>query len=119
VSNSGRIVLEPDDWVVGYALSLAGVSPVPERFSVSFHVVPRHVDRFTPPPPAGPGIERVVTLAQGLVNGEHELSLQGALASVRAIRVYQPPLAARSTTQRPAPERASTRPVEQSVPSAE
>jgi hypothetical protein len=93
VSDSGRVVIDPDDWVVGYALSLAGVTPIPARFSVSFHVVPRFVDVLPPTARADRGSEASVTLAQGLPRGRHVLELRGADGSaLRALRVYRPPL---------------------------
>ena len=81
VSNSGRIVIEPDAWNVSYALGLAGVKPVPDHFTVTWSVVPYFADEVG---------SSVVTVAQGLVNTKHTLELTGN-APVVAVRVYSPP----------------------------
>jgi len=92
VSRSGRIVLEPDDWTVAYALALVGTRPVPDHFSISWDVVPRGVDRFEPPIEARAGVEPAVTLAQGLPSGRHVLELRGRAPELRGLRIYRPPL---------------------------
>ena len=96
VSRSGRIVIEPDDWGVAFALMLAGVKPVPDRFTVTWSVVPRFVDEFVSPGIKDPAIETTVTLAQGLANGKHVLEIAGdEKTPIAAIRVYCPPLKAK------------------------
>jgi hypothetical protein len=57
VSNSRRIVLETNDWNVPYALSLAGITPLPDAFTVKWKVEPRFVDEFVSPGATSPGIE--------------------------------------------------------------
>ena len=80
VSDSGRIVIEPDAWNVPYALSvLAGVKPVPEHFTVTWSVLPYFADEVTATP---------VTVAQGLSNAKHTLELTGPAT----VRIYTPPL---------------------------
>lgn len=92
VSRSGRIVIEPEDWNVAYALSLAGVKPVPDRFRVTWSVVPHFVDQFVSPGGVDPAIETAVTLAQGLPNTRHILQIAGdGKTPIAAIRVYCPP----------------------------
>ena len=34
ISNSGRVVIDPEDWDVSFALTLSGVNPVPDSFTV-------------------------------------------------------------------------------------
>jgi hypothetical protein len=100
VSKSGRIVISPEDWNVAYALGLAGVKPVPERFTVNWSVVPRFTDELsfaTIQPndrlPAQPPRDDVVTIASGLPNTKHTLEITGdARAPLRALRVFRPPL---------------------------
>jgi len=93
VSNSGRIVLETNDWNVPYALSLAGITPVPDAFTVKWKVEPRFVDEFVSPGATSPGIETMVTLAQGLPNGRHTLEISdGDQTPISALRIYRPPL---------------------------
>ncbi len=93
VSRSGRIAIDPDDWNVAYALMLAQVKPVPERFTVTWSVVPYFVDQFVSPGVADPAVETTVTLAQGLANTRHVLEIAGdPQTPIAAIRVYRPPL---------------------------
>lgn len=95
VSNSGRIVLETNDWNVSYALSLAGITPVPETFTVKWKVEPRFVDEFVSPGAINPAIEATVTLAQGLPNSRHTLEISGGdQTPIAALRVYRPPVQA-------------------------
>jgi hypothetical protein len=92
VSASGRIVLETNDWNASYALSLAGITPVPETFTVKWKAEPRFVDEFVSPGVANPAIETTVTLAQGLPNTRHTLEISGSdLTPIAAVRVYRPP----------------------------
>lgn len=92
VSNSGRVVLEPGDWNVAYAMSLAGIKPVPERFTVKWRVEPRFVDEFVSPGVNDPAVETTVTLAQGLPNTKHVLEITGGPETpIAALRVYHPP----------------------------
>ena len=102
VSRSGRIVIEPEDWNVAYALMLAQVQPVPDRFTVSWSVVPHFVDQFVSPGSADPAIETAVTLAQGLPNARHILEIAGSEKTpIAAIRVYCPPLDLRGASGKP------------------
>lgn len=94
VSNSGRVVIEPSDWGVAYAMGLAGVGSVPDHFTIAWDVVPRFVDQFEPPIPGRRGVGPVVTLAQGLPNGPHVIELRGPSAALRGLRVYRPALPA-------------------------
>lgn len=89
VSKSGRIVIDPEDWDVGYALALAGVKPVPERFTVQWKVVAQFTDEWQPESPA-PGIENTCTVAHGLSDAPHTLELTGIDQAVTRIRIYSP-----------------------------
>jgi len=99
VSSSGRLVIDPEDWIVDYAFELAGQRPAPARFTIDLRVEPHFTDSVAPLPAATSG-ERAITLAQGLTNGLHELRItraKGAAPSdagdqVVALRVYRPPL---------------------------
>jgi len=94
VSRSGRVVIDPADWDVEFALSLPGIKPVPEEFMVRWSVAPHFVDLLTVPPPGDVTIEPVVTLAQGLPVGHHTLEIMGAgVRGIRAVRVYKRPVA--------------------------
>ncbi len=93
ISNSGRVVIDPDDWNVGYALSLAQVKPVPDKFVVTWQTVARHLDEIpvikSQPDPA---VENILTLAQGLLDGNHTVEILGdETLPIAALRIYCPP----------------------------
>jgi len=93
VSKSGRVVIETNDWNVAYATSLAGIKPVPEKFTVKWKVEPRFVDEFVSPGAKDATTEITVTLAQGLPNAKHTLEISGSAATpIAALRIYQAPL---------------------------
>jgi hypothetical protein len=93
-SPSGRVIIDPDDWLLPYALTLAGLDPLPAHITVAWSVEPRFRDSIPSPP--GPGArprDRVITLADGLPNGPHTLEVTGlAPGDLEQIRVYRPPL---------------------------
>lgn len=92
VSRSGRIVIDPKDWDVEFSLSLPGIKPVPDAFTVKWSAVLQGVDNYVTPAANDNTIENVVTLAQGLSNGRHTLQISGsASTSIAAIRVYKAP----------------------------
>ena len=90
VSTSGRVVIEPDDWVFEYCRRVSK-KRTPDGFKVRWKVRPLFVDVFEPPRVADPSREHAVTLAQGLTNARHRLELVGK-TTLRAIRVYRPPV---------------------------
>ena len=93
VSNSRRIVLETNDWNVPYALSLAGITPVPDTFTVKWKVEPRFVDEFVSPGATNPAIETTVTLAKGCRTADILWkSRAGDQTPISALRIYRPPL---------------------------
>jgi hypothetical protein len=93
VSRSGRVVIEPADWNVDYSLALPGIKPTPDRFSVTWKVVPLFQDGISGEGAADKTGEAVVTVAQGLVNGKHTLEIIGDRTTpVAAIRIYRPPV---------------------------
>jgi hypothetical protein len=96
VSRSGRVVLLPEHWGVPFAMSLAGVRPVPNAFTVRWRVERHAADAFVSPGVKDAAVETVVTLAQGLPNGEHTLEITGgADTPLAALRAYAPPRAAK------------------------
>lgn len=93
VSNSGRIVIDPADWDVEYALALPGIKPVPDKFEVQWKVVPYFVDEFALPATQDKTVESAVTVAQGLSNSKHTLEISGSpITPIGAIRIYRPPV---------------------------
>jgi hypothetical protein len=105
VSNSGRVVIPPEAWNIAYSFGLlqgraqAHTSPafvVPDKLVATWETMPLFVDTYSAPVLPDPAVETLVTLAQGLANGTHELQLisdKGPVA-FRALRVYRPPLPA-------------------------
>jgi len=92
-SKSGRVVIEANDWNVAYVMSLAGIEPVPETFTVTWNVEPRFADEFVSPGVKDAATETTVTLAQGLPNSKYNLEVVGGdTTPIAAIRIYQPPL---------------------------
>lgn len=90
VSDSGRIVIEPDDWNLDYCLQVFK-RPIAPGFKIEWRVVPQFRDEFVARPEANTPAETIVTLAQGLSNGNHILEIKGqAKTPIRAIRVYRP-----------------------------
>jgi hypothetical protein len=93
VSKSGRIVIEPADWNVDYSLALPGIKPTPDKFTVSWKVVPLFQDEILASGNTDKTRETVLTLAQGLPNGNHTLEITGGPNTpVGAIRCYRPPV---------------------------
>lgn len=91
VSNSGRVVIEPDDWNIEYAFELAGYRSVPPRFKISFSVE-KHFSNTVRAPARKGERERIVTLAKGLPPGVHTLELRAPIgdAPVTALRIHRP-----------------------------
>jgi len=86
VSDSGRVAIEPEDWMVK--------KPVPVGFEIKWTVVPLHADTYRPPEMPDPAREYPTTLVQGIANGPHVLRLtpvgDGPLP-IAGFRVYRPP----------------------------
>ena len=104
VSRSGRVVIQPDYWNIGYSFGLLqgpwakdqtkGAFVPPGQVEATWRIVPEFTDVYLPPILTDPAVETPVVLAQGLSNGPHELQLIGHDGPVhfQALRVYQPPL---------------------------
>jgi hypothetical protein len=92
-SRSGRVVIEPEDWVFEYDRRV-GQKPASDGYRVRWRVELMGVDEY-----AGVRIEDETreygtVLASDLANGKHELRLlseREKRPNVRAIRVYRPP----------------------------
>ncbi|MGL6073611.1 MAG: SGNH/GDSL hydrolase family protein [Fimbriiglobus sp.] len=92
VSKSGRVVIEPADWNAEYAMSLAGLKPVPAEFTVKWKCQPQFVEEYVSPKNLDTKTESRVILAYGIPKGPHTLELTGSPASaIHAIRVYRAP----------------------------
>ncbi len=92
VSNSGRVVLQPEDWVFPFCRQVSK-KKTPDGFKVTWKVNPLFVDTYAPPEVADPAREYATTVAQGIPNAAHTLVVTGKTA-IRAIRVYRPPVPA-------------------------
>ncbi len=92
VSKSGRIVIEPEDWVFEYDKRV-GKKPAPDGFKVRWKVELMGTDEYVVPNVENPSREYPTVLASNLDNGRHTLELvaDGAAPSILAIRVYEPP----------------------------
>ena len=90
VSNSGRVVIEPENWNLAYALSVFH-NRIDDGFEISWDVVPYFADNLSAP--ADHLIRGdAITVAQGLPGGSHQLQLEAqAKGQIKAIRVYHPP----------------------------
>ena len=97
VSKSGRVVIEPgSNWMIAWSLGYRK-KQMPADFKVTWRVEPHFADVLQFSAQAAAGVERAVTLLQGLDLGEHTLRLTprpGAAVKLRALRAYRPPLAA-------------------------
>jgi hypothetical protein len=90
VSKSGRIVIEPGDWNLEYCLQVFK-RPISAGFKIEWKVAPQFVDEVVAPDGEDAGIEKAITLAQGLSNGRHRLEISGdSKTAITAIRVYRP-----------------------------
>lgn len=94
ISKSGRVVIEPNMWMVNWSLRYKKAS-LPEDYKVTWETKPLFVDNWKQPTISDSSKEYSTTLAQGMKNGEHTLTLspktKGKLP-IDSFRVYHPPL---------------------------
>jgi len=96
VSNSGRVIIEPRMWMVNWSLRYRKQT-LPADYKVTWETKPLFVDTWEAPRQFDPVREstRLTTLAQGLENRNHILTLKlvGETDSlpVAAFRVFRPP----------------------------
>ena len=97
VSESGRIVIDPGAFWASWdpKSSLNGKT---RTFTTKLY----GKDTYTLPVTQTGVNENLVTLAQGFPNGTHQLTLTGAVAKVKEIRVYKPPFQLTMTTAKTA-----------------
>jgi hypothetical protein len=91
VSDSGRVVIAADDWVLTRSYNFSKKKPR-EGYTTRFSTRPLFVDRYEPGTyaPTLDNLDRIVAL---LPNGKHtlELTVEGDMPRIDAIRVYTPP----------------------------
>jgi len=83
-SNSGRIVIRTEDW-------FKGSTELTDR-SFTFHTQLYAIDEYLLPSHQSVLEENLITLAQGIPNGKHEITLTGAVEHIKEIHVRRPPL---------------------------
>jgi hypothetical protein len=94
VSNSGRVVIEPQDWTFDFDREVSK-KPIPQTVTVKWQTKAIFTDTYAPLKVEDPAYEYPTTLAQGLPNATHTLELvseTGRPVEVAFIRVYEPPL---------------------------
>ncbi|MFW5870686.1 MAG: SGNH/GDSL hydrolase family protein [Candidatus Sumerlaeota bacterium] len=95
VSDSGRVVIEPEDWNVARNISNSK-KPAPEGYSITWKIVPYNTDQYASPEKFDPAREQAVTLAQGIPNEKHTVEIIAAdpanPPAIKILRVYRPPL---------------------------
>ncbi|MBT3266389.1 SGNH/GDSL hydrolase family protein [Candidatus Poribacteria bacterium] len=93
VSDSGRVVIDPQDWVFAFDRQVSE-KPTPDGYEVTWSVAPLFADDYSTPTVHDPSIETETTLAQGLTNGAHTLEIvaSGGRPDIKALRVSRPPM---------------------------
>ncbi|MBL9176009.1 MAG: SGNH/GDSL hydrolase family protein [Verrucomicrobiales bacterium] len=92
VSNSGRVVIEPRDWMLGLAVYLAGERPRP-AYRVRWQAVRHFQSELNPAFSSDPFREIPEVVASGLSDGPHRIRLiasDGVGGGIRALRTYSP-----------------------------
>lgn len=94
VSNSGRVVIEPQNWWLKNSQEFSGKS-TPKGFEIKWQVKPMFVDNYIAQKVENPALESSTILAQNLTNSQHKLEIiagQNGTVPIQALRVYKPPL---------------------------
>jgi len=93
VSDSGRVVIEPQDWTFGFDRSVSK-KPMPQSVTVRWQTKALFTDSYTPLKVEDAAYEYPTVLAQGLPNTTHTLEIiseTGKPIDIAFIRVYRPP----------------------------
>jgi GDSL-like Lipase/Acylhydrolase family len=92
VSNSGKIVIEPQNWWLENAYQFTKET-IPIGFQIRWRVEPMFNDIYTSPVIRDSMQEYTTIVAQNLTNSRHTLeitTLRGTTVPIEAIRVYHP-----------------------------
>ncbi|QEF96191.1 hypothetical protein Mal15_02180 [Stieleria maiorica] len=90
VSNSGRVVIAPEDWDVQFSIvALRRLEELPMQFQLDW-TVETQARNIVTPPEHEPGIERTITAVQRISDGDHTIELTGSVRGIKALRVYSP-----------------------------
>jgi hypothetical protein len=96
VSKSGRVVIDPRDWMLSLIMTIFKQKDAPPvGYEIHWSIKPMFADTYQPQVAADPAKVYATTLAQGLVNGPHTLEIipnGDGPVPVEAIQVYRPPL---------------------------
>lgn len=90
ISKSGRVKISPEDWNLEFCYKVFG-RKLKEGDMVTWKSRLMGKATISGGMVSIPGVEPIVTLAQGLKNGRHTLELTGDASSVAGLRVYTPP----------------------------
>jgi hypothetical protein len=93
VSRSGRVAIEPADWVLAYDRQVSK-KPAPAEFTVRWKVEPLFVETYAAPEAKDPAREVPTVLVSNLPCGRHTLELvaEGEPPALKALRVHNPPV---------------------------
>ena len=96
VSRSGRVSIEPRDWMLADIMKIfKQTEPPPVGYEVKWSVTAMHVDEYQAPDTADTAKVYVTTAAQGLENAAHTIEIipngDGAVP-IEALQVYRPPM---------------------------
>ncbi len=95
-SRSGRVVIEPRDWMLALIMQIFHqTAPPPVGFEVKWSVVGMFKDVYSSPITDDHGKVYATTVAQGLTNARHTLQVipnGNGPVPIEAIQVYRPPM---------------------------
>lgn len=106
ISNSGRVVIEPQNWWLKTSQELSGKS-TPKGFEIKWQVKPMFVDSYIAQKVENPALESSTILAQNLTNSKHKLEIiadKNGTVPIQALRVYKPPLTASIENKQSTPQ---------------
>lgn len=104
ISNSGRVVIEPQNWWLKTAQEFSHKS-TPKGFEIKWQVKPMFVDSYVASKVDNPTLESSITLAQNLINCRHKLEIIADKNEIliQGLRVYKPPLMPSVDSKQPTP----------------
>jgi hypothetical protein len=96
VSSSGRVVIDPRDWMLALIMQIFHqTTPPPEGYEIKWNVVGMFKDAYASPITDDPGKVYTTTVAQGLTNTSHTLEIipnGDGPVPIEAIQAYRPPM---------------------------
>lgn len=96
VSSSGRVVIEPRDWMLADIMKIfKQTAPAPVGYVIRWSVQQMFTDQYQAPLATDPAKVYTTTLAQGLTNGPHTIEIipnGDGPVPIEALQVYRPPL---------------------------